>query len=129
VTETHYQGEKTVETAVVQDHGVQVGDLFYDSWGYDQTQVDFYEVVGFTPSGKSLRVQPVAQEIVSGEGTPTTRVAAVKGSNYGEVVTKRLVTFESFGETRHAFRVNSYSSAYKGDWDSDYHATGWGWGR
>ena len=108
---------------------VQVGDLFYDSWGYDQTQVDFYEVVGLTTSGKSLRVQKVAQKIVSGEGTPTTRVAAVKDSNYGAVETKRINTFESCGETRHAFRVNSFSSAYRCDWGTDHHATGWGFGR
>jgi hypothetical protein len=108
---------------------VQIGDLFHDSWGYDQTQVDFYEVVGFTASGKSIRVQPVAQEIVTGEGTPTTRVAAVKGSNYGDIITKRLARFESQGETRFAFRVNSFSSAYRSDWGTTHHATGWGWGR
>lgn len=26
-------------------HGVHVGDLFYDSWGYEQTNIDFYQVV------------------------------------------------------------------------------------
>ena len=36
----------------------QVGDLFYDSWGYNQTQGDFYEVVGLTPSGK---ITPLAR--------------------------------------------------------------------
>ena len=24
----------------------QIGDIVYSSWGYDQTNVDFYEVVG-----------------------------------------------------------------------------------
>ena len=36
-----------------------IGDHFYTSWGYDQTQVEFYRVVGFTPSGKSVRVRRV----------------------------------------------------------------------
>ena len=26
--------------------GVHVGDLYYDIWGYEQTNVDFYQVVG-----------------------------------------------------------------------------------
>lgn len=26
-------------------YGVKVGDLFFDSWGYEQTNVDFYQVV------------------------------------------------------------------------------------
>ena len=30
---------------------------FYTSWGYDQTNVDFYKVLGLTPSGKSVRIQ------------------------------------------------------------------------
>lgn len=27
-------------------YGVKVGDVFYDSWGYEQTNIDFYQVVG-----------------------------------------------------------------------------------
>jgi len=36
-------------------HNVKVGDWFYCSWGYDQTNVDFYRVVGVTP--KSVKIQ------------------------------------------------------------------------
>jgi len=31
-----------------------VGDIFYASWGYDQTQVNVFVVVGYTPSMKSV---------------------------------------------------------------------------
>jgi hypothetical protein len=34
---------------------VKIGDHFASSWGYDQTNVDFYEVVGLTPKGVRLR--------------------------------------------------------------------------
>lgn len=45
-----------------------VGDHFYTSWGYDQTQVEFYRVVGLTPSGKSVRVRRVwAQDVATGD--------------------------------------------------------------
>jgi len=127
VTEAHYQGEKTVETAVVQDQGVQVGDLFACSWGYDQTQVDFYEVVGLTPSGKSVRVKPVDQ-VVTSRGVGTDTVAPVKGSTWGDAKTYRIKDATWGSEVKYAFRVNSYSNAYKGDWDGQWTVTGWGYG-
>ena len=50
---------KTVKTAktvkakpeVKNKAGVKVGDIFYTSWGYDQTNVDWYQVVDVTESG------------------------------------------------------------------------------
>lgn len=30
----------------VNKYGVKVGDVFFDSWGYEQTNIDFYQVVG-----------------------------------------------------------------------------------
>jgi hypothetical protein len=128
VTGTDYQGEKTVETAVVQDQGVQVGDLFACSWGYDQTQVDFYEVVGVTPSGKSVKVKPVTQVRTSEPG-PSETVAPVKGSAWGEATTYRLKDASWGSEVKYAFKVNSYSHAYSGDWDGQWSVTGWGYGR
>ena len=107
---------------------VKVGDLFYDSWGYDQTQVDFYEVVGLTPSGLSVRVQKVRQ-VVTSSGGGTDTVAPVKGSNYGPVETKRLKDCSWGSEVKFGFRVNSFSSAFQGDWDGQWTVTGWGFGR
>jgi hypothetical protein len=128
VRETGYQGEKTVETAVVQDQGVQVGDLFACSWGYDQTQVDFYEVTGVTPSGKSVKVKPV-QQVRTSEPGPSETVAPVKGSAWGEATTHRIKDAGWNGKVKHAFKVSSYSTAYKGDWDGQWSVTGWGYGR
>jgi hypothetical protein len=45
--------------------GPQVGDVLVSSWGYDQTNVDFYRVVSLTASGKSVRIVPVAQRVHS----------------------------------------------------------------
>ena len=117
-----------METAVVQDQGVQVGDLFACSWGYDQTQVDFYEVVGLTPSGKSVRVQKVHQENVTDPRKSSYRVKPVQGSYAGPVETKRIKDVTWGSEVKYAFKVNSYSNAYKSDWDSTWTVTGWGYG-
>ena len=118
-----------METAVVQDQGVQVGDLFACSWGYDQTQVDFYEVVGLTPSGKSVRVQKVHQENVTDPRKPSYRVKPVQGSYAGPVETKRIKDASWGSEVKYAFKVTSYSHAYSGDWDEEWSVTGWGYGR
>lgn len=64
-----YADEDTIRKAIEQAedkepeaekpaNGVQVGDLFVCSWGYDQTNVDFVQVVALC--GKSsVRVRPV----------------------------------------------------------------------
>lgn len=38
-----YQARKQGPTQNM--HGVHVGDIFYSTWGYDQTNVDFWQVV------------------------------------------------------------------------------------
>lgn len=37
--------------------GYKVGDYLYSTWGYEQTNVDFYKVVGVT--AKTLKIVPV----------------------------------------------------------------------
>ena len=44
--------------------GPQVGDVLVSTWGYDQTNVDFWRVVGLTASGKSVRIIPVDERVV-----------------------------------------------------------------
>lgn len=39
----HEERRKTEETQNAE--GVHLGDIFYSSWGYDQTNIDFYQVV------------------------------------------------------------------------------------
>ena len=53
---------ETVERTEVA--GPQVGDVLVSSWGYDQTNIDFWRVVGLTPSGKSARIVPAGQRVV-----------------------------------------------------------------
>ena len=46
---------------------VKVGDVFVASWGYDQTNINYEQVVGVTKSGKSVYVKPIPFKTV-GEG-------------------------------------------------------------
>lgn len=47
-------------------YGVKVGDLFSATWGYDQTNVDFFQVVSL--AGKcSVRVRQVRPQLIKRE--------------------------------------------------------------
>ncbi len=58
--------EKTIkkEIRANMDHGFAVGQVYYDSWGYDQTNIDFYEVVEVKE--KSVVLHPIGGNIVPG---------------------------------------------------------------
>ncbi len=56
------------------DLGVEVGDIFYNSWGYDQTNIDFYKVVRLTGAG--VEVVPIGKKFVSQNGPGGNTVVA-----------------------------------------------------
>lgn len=69
----------TVTYVTPAEAGVKVGDYFYASWGYDQTNIDFWKVVGLTPKGIKVQKwqtrlatdqpgQPYHDKIVPGDG-------------------------------------------------------------
>ena len=57
----------------VNKYGVKVGDLFYASWGYEQTNVDFFQVIALVGEC-SVRVREVYPQMV--EERPTGPMAA-----------------------------------------------------
>ena len=52
--------------------GVAPGDIFYCSWGYDQTNVDYYQVVRVTNS--KAEVLPIGSTCVEAHGPGGNRV-------------------------------------------------------
>ena len=47
-------------------HGFEVGQVYYTSWGYDQTNVDFYIVLEV--KGKRVLVQEIGAKMLNTEG-------------------------------------------------------------
>lgn len=74
-------------------HGLKEGDIVYASWGFEQTNVDFYQVVR-VPSGRSAVIRPVEKEThikdpVSMVGSAVPRIGHfVEGS---EAINRRTV--------------------------------------
>jgi hypothetical protein len=103
---------------------VKPGDFFCCSWGYDQTNIDFYRVIAVTPSGKSIKVQQWTSTVLRGDGFseavvpgsgPVTGawVRTDEGERYDHdveapITLRRLCHYAD----RPTFTVNSYSYAY-----------------
>ena len=97
---------------------VKAGDVFSSSWGYDQTNVVFYQVVDLTPSGKSARVCQVAQDVVE-EGDGWEMVAPLIDDFISAPFTKRLGDVDD----RPYIRICSVEYAFM--WDGKpHHQTG-----
>jgi len=43
---------------------VRKGDIFYESWGYDQTNIDFCIVEQLSPTGKTVLCRMMSQKLV-----------------------------------------------------------------
>jgi len=88
-----------------------VGDIFYSSWGYDQTNINWYQVVSTTDKTVTLRELNDSRSYddfyMSGETTP------IKNSfKVGEKPIRRKLNPSSYGEY---IKISSYEFA--NPWD------------
>lgn len=109
------------------DFNVKVGDLFCSSWGYEQTNVTFFQVVELVGK-KSIRVREVVPEMAS--ESPTCGMAAdrsyklanellparshstfIKDQEKGDL--KRLKSYHQDSRNNPQFDVSSFCNAYK----------------
>jgi hypothetical protein len=76
-------------TTITANHDIEVGAIFEYSWGYDQTNVDYFEVIART--AKTVKIRKIGKETVDGsEGFMSCKVRPVPGKFVSErVFTKR----------------------------------------
>ena len=121
-------------------YGVVVGDVFSASWGYDQTNVDFFQVIALV-GAESVRVREVYLPVISER--PTCSMAAdyeykvvreilpaathsvfIKDQENGDVkrVKPGFCKDEAEANKNCRFRISSYADAYKvnGDTTTEY---------
>lgn len=98
-------------------HGYVVGDILYSSWGYDQTNVDFYEVTDVR--GKEIVIREIAKKVTEGsQGADS--VVPIPGKYTDAPMRKRPGTGGSVS-------LSSFQSATK--WDGrPKRQTSFGWG-
>jgi len=95
-------------------NSVIVDDIFVSSWGYEQTQVDAYQVVEKIGNA-TVVLRPIATAVVAGsEQFMSQSVRPIYNAFISEdTITKRI------GE--YGITLNSYSSAYQWDGKREYH--------
>jgi hypothetical protein len=98
-------------------HSFQVGDILYSSWGYDQTNIDFYQVTAV--GDRSIKIREIGQKTARQE-TGADYVVAVPNSFQGAEMVKMVRPGDSV-------RISSYASAYKWDGKPKYQ-TAFGYG-
>lgn len=97
---------------------VKVGDIFERSWGYDQTNVDFYKVIEITKTGKSAKVVKIGQKLDKQTGFMSETVTPDPEKIIGEKIhTWRIKKYQNDGSVYvgHLWRWDgkpSYQSHY-----------------
>jgi hypothetical protein len=73
--------------------GVKVGDIYYASWGYDQTNIEYAQVVEISPTGKTVMCRMMNQtEVPGSQGFMSETV--MPSTQTGEVFRLRVKTLE-----------------------------------
>lgn len=99
-----FKAERAAERR--QPHSLQVGDVLYASWGYDQTNIDFYEIIGVRGAVVDMReLKQHKTETGWAQGT----AVPVRGQYAGELMRSKRPNHCN------RIRLTSYSSA--GPWD------------
>ena len=118
----HYNHKRGERKEGKKMENVKVGDVFVATWGYEQTNNDFFQVIAL--AGKtSVRVRQVKPVVVSeeyhtsmsadftvdltGELEPVERSFFIKDQEKGDL--KRITTYGGVPE----FKISSYARAHK----------------
>lgn len=116
-----------------------IGSFLATSWGYDQTNVDFYKVVGQT--AKCLRLQRWTKVVRTGHGSPQEGVvpgdgparirdwdAEAKSDGYEKIYVEAPV-FVHRAQWHPGFASTTVQGHYAHVWDgTPAYQTGPGWG-
>lgn len=78
-------------------NGCKIGDIYVCSWGYDQTNVDFYEIVA-TPTAKTIHLRRLC---ATSQGADNEKVAIPGKYLNDEILTKRVSSSDSFSLSKY----------------------------
>lgn len=108
-TKARYKAERTAP------HTLKVGDILVSSWGYDQTNIDYYQVTR-VPGAHSVEIRKIAAKSGPEEGFMTAYCTADRDNFIGEPMVKRANSTNSVS-------IASYASA--SPWDGKRDRYSW----
>lgn len=82
------------ETTTIRE--LKVGQVFYTSWGYDQTNYDYVVVVGISPTGKTALCQLAHYENMGSSGQAN--IQKPKNEGFGPVFRLKVYRYGESGE-------------------------------
>lgn len=96
-----------------------VGDLFYTSWGYDQTNIDFYQITAV--KGKMVEATPIAGQ--SAYDQPMAGHTRPVPNKFTGDTQRYLVRFNA--DDQPYFKVASYATAWPTTADQEHFFSEW----
>lgn len=94
-----------------------IGKIFYSSWGYEQTNIDFYKVIEVSKSGKTFTIQKIGSTIVSADAYCSQEVIPNESILQDEVITNRRLLDTGFNGNVINVSKNSSYKVYAYEWD------------
>lgn len=102
---------------------IAVGDIFVSSWGYDQTNVDYFQVTELK-GPKMVLVREIGGKVVDRDSHGTSEtVVAVPDKFVGPPMLKKI---RGGAKNTLSFKVNSFASAYMWDGKPDHQSGPYG---
>ena len=105
----------TAATEIVSKYGIKVGDVLCDSWGYEQTNVEFYKVTKIISACK-IEIVELGHKIVESYGPMSDTVVADMDRVIGEPLQK-MVSQSSWEKRDNRFHVKICDSISLTPWD------------
>lgn len=107
-----YDRKKKEEKKNLGTPDFKVGDIFHESWGYDQTNVNFYEVVEKASAHYAI-VREICQNQVPGsQGFDCCNVRPAPGEYLNDDTMRVKIQFQSWSSEKTLyFKSRSFSSA------------------
>lgn len=82
----------------MENKALKVGDVLVSSWGYEQTNVDFYEVVKVLP--KSVRLQQIGSHKELNNAYMSAKETPNPEKKIGDVFTRRVFSYDDTPRVR-----------------------------
>ena len=108
-----FEFKQARETEKAQGHSIKVNDVLYASWGYDQTNIQFFQVVAV--KGSMVTFREIAQNMVEGSaGFMCESVTARRDSFLSKEFTRRANgrNHVTFAKSKGGYKL--HLSAYDG---------------
>lgn len=110
------------------ERGLNVGDYIYDSWGYDQTNINFYKVVGLKGK-KMVLIVPVVNQLASSNPPCDKVIPSDTVAEYDTLLSQSHGEVEPVPKLAKNGSVRLCDGHHATKWDGDpLYQTSSGWG-